>query len=201
MFEKLFKPSGTLLEVFERQFEEENGTLVYRRYGKGAAYRTTDTHKDELVGTYIREYRKNYILTIILSLLAFGCVIPLILVGVRPEGASFWIPFGALFVLIVAWFTWANHRAVARPEQVFSRNAPISSALSPEEARYRKLSQISYGSLALAPLFGLLMVFTMSDKFDVWSGYGRAIWLVPIGFALLSAVQALRKYKADHRLT
>ena len=195
---RFFQPSGTLLHVFERQFDEEHGQLVYRRYGKGPAYRVTISQRDELIEGYIRDYRKNHLLMIALLIIVMGgLALGLVLAEADPESTIYWLALIIPILFIASWFVWANHLAVTRPARVFARDVPIAPQLSSTQARRKSLSEISYGMLALSPMFGLLIVFLMSDEFNVWAGWGRSIWAVPIAFTALAAVQAFRKWRID----
>jgi len=74
---------------------------------------------------------------------------------------------------------------------------PIAPALAADEYRRRALSKISYGQLMLAPASGLVLLFSLSYRLDIWSGTGRLAWLIPIAFVLLAVVQDRRKFEVE----
>jgi len=153
-----------------------------------------------MIADYVRQYRKNHafmiasIWTILLSM-----VVVIALSDAQPTDSTLWWTLTPLFVLVMLWWVWTNQRAIVRPERELARSAPVSSALTKDEAQEKALSQISYGGLATIPFAGLLIVVLAMRYFDVWTGWGRLVWLAPIAFLGLAARQAMRKYRLENR--
>ncbi len=56
------------------------------------------------------------------------------------------------------------------------------------------LNRMTYGQLAGGAFAGVLLVFSVSGKYDIFAGWGR-LWLVSAcALVALSAIQAFRKW-------
>ena len=193
----LFESRG-LLEQFRRQFSEEDGGKVYRRYGKGAGYYISEEQRSEWTDRFRRRQRRPWMyLTLGLS-----AVIPMfitleVLVFAKAEVEPWRIAAGTLLVVAPAsaWALVASRRAMVEPARELENVAPAFPAYSEAEWRRKCLGEMSWRTLSLAPLAGLLVVWRMSEEFDIWHGWGRLAWLAPAGLLVLSAVQALRKFR------
>jgi hypothetical protein len=194
----LFGPSGAILHAYDAQFGEENGHFVYRRSGKGEAYRITQEAYEDLRAAYIRQYRRTYLLFMALTLTALSAILAgMMMLDVPSDSLAFYVILGATIAPLIALFVHMNHRATTAPARLFEREIPVAPALDREERRRRALGRISYGQLLLAPVVGLVLLFSLSDDVDIWSGAGRLAWLIPAGFSLLAAVQAWRKFEVE----
>jgi hypothetical protein len=184
--------------VFERQFSDEGGILVYRRYGKGTAYRVSEAQREEMTAQYLRDFRKSYLIMIALIWFVLGLsVVFLVASNTEPDDDTFWIIAPPL-VLVTIWYVWRNRRDTLRPERELSRSTPVGPALSRVDAKRKALSQVSYGKLASAPFLGALGVLVMAKHFDPWTGFSRLVWLFPAAITTLAGVQAYRKFRFEH---
>jgi len=151
-----------------------------------------------MIAKYVGDHRKRgglLIAIVVLSILVMAVAVAAS--GIEPDESTLWWIMGPLWVLLITWFVVANQRAVTAPERELSRMAPIASALTSDETRAKFLSQTSYGTFAMAPLAGLAIVVVTGKYLDIWSGWGRLVWLAPLGFACLGALQASRKYRLE----
>ena len=194
----LFGPSAAILQAYDAQFGEENGQFVYRRFGKGEAYRITEDYFEELRAAYTRDYRRIYAAFMagtVAILLASAAGIAIL--NVAPDGLGAYSVLAIILAALVALLMYANQRAVTAPARWLERDVPVALPLDPQEHRRRSLSRISYRQLLLAPVLGLVVLFSVSDDVDIWSGAGRLAWLVPAGFTALAAFQAWRKFNVE----
>ncbi len=102
-----------------------------------------------------------------------------------------WGGIAAILVPFMAIYYWAWNA----PSRELERRTPEGAALTKEEARALALSKITYGQLALVPLMGGGLVWKMSNKTDVFHGWGL-VWLI-LGAALiaLAGVRAIQKWR------
>ena len=192
-----FRPNPQMVEHFGRQFKEQaDRSYIYRRYGKGAPYRITEQQWEDFHAEYSQGFRRLWIgmISYIWLALALGVVWLIALDGNETN-----LLFGmiAMFLPGIAGFVWLNRRLHTAPERALERETPIGAELTREEWRREALSQMSYRNLALAPFVGIFLVISMSDNFDIQAGWGRMIWLVPIGLTAFAAIQAYRKYQIE----
>lgn len=197
MFSGWFKPNPTLVESFERQFGEEDGILVYRRRGTGTAYRVTQAQRESMSDAYMSEARKNHlIMHAVIWLVLLGAIAVMLMSGLEPDSIWAWAIIGGPLALLTAWFVWANQQAMARPDEQLVRTQPVvAGPLNREDAQKKALSQVSYGQLSLSAIAGLVIVLVGADYFDVWAGWGRLVWIIPVAFVALAATQAFRKHR------
>jgi hypothetical protein len=84
--------------------------------------------------------------------------------------------------------------AGSAPARELSRRAAVGPARSRAEMRRLLLDRMTYGQLAGGAFAGMLLVFSVSGKYDIYAGWGR-LWLVLAGaLVALSAVQIFRKW-------
>jgi hypothetical protein len=181
---------------FTRQFLEENGTLVYRRHGRGPAYQVTDEQVQSFVDEYMRRTRIAR-LSLFLATIVLGGGGALLLADVQPLPSDGMIAAWAigLVVVLVGAFVWAELRSQTSPERVLGGSAPISAEIDNDEWTRRQLEAVPWINFVILPLVGLFIVWAFRDDVDAFGGWGRLIWLVPIAMTMLALVQGLRKWR------
>lgn len=182
--------SRQLSDMFAAQFTPHGSGFLYRRDHVGAGYAVTAAERDAFVAAYGREWRWTLWGAVAACFVLAGVAI---VAFDRPGPA---LVFAATLVL-GALPAWRHRRSWRRPERALARRLPSRPALDRRAARREKLSRITWGNLALGPVFAaVLAARAWRDEGGVhgWA----ALWIVA-GAALLamSAVQAWRKWRAE----
>jgi hypothetical protein len=115
----LFGPSAAILQAYDAQFGEENGQLVYRRSGKGEAYRITPDRYEDLRAAYIRDYRRLYAIftaSVVATMLAV--LAGMVILDVAPDGPGYYVILGTTIAVLLAVFVYSNQRALTAPAQL-----------------------------------------------------------------------------------
>jgi hypothetical protein len=185
---------------FMRQFVEESGALVYRRHGRGPAYRVTQQQAQDFLDQYMRHTRISRIV-LFLATVALGGGGALLLAQAEPppgdETIAAW--GGGLVVLLVGLFVWAELHSQTSPARELAATAPVAPAIDRDEWTRTQLEAVPWFNFAILPFMGLFVVWALRDEIGPLHGWGRAIWLVPLAFAVLASVQALRKWRTVRR--
>jgi hypothetical protein len=196
----LFGANPQILAAFERQFGVENGQLVYRRYGKGAAYRVTDEQRS----LWKKQYRRRALLAQWgllggIGLIAIALTWYSVSTSTDPDSLAVGgTMFGATLLLIIAFFL-ANKRAMTWPERQLERETPLSTPLDPETARRKFFARLSFRQMAMAPLLAVGLIALQRGRafLDPLHGWGLLGWLFVGGVSLLACLAAYRKWQAE----
>lgn len=190
--------AADIASQFMRQFAQESGVLVYRRHGKGAAYRVTEQETADFLARYTRRTRLHR-LALVLATVALGVGGALLIDAVRWQPGDAVLAasiIGAVLVLVAA-FVWLEMRSLTLPDRVLAaRRAPISSALDAREWSRAQLAKAPWINFLIVPLVGFYLPWALNDQVDVMHGWGRLVWLFPLGFVLLAGIQGWRKWRS-----
>jgi hypothetical protein len=187
---------------FMRQFSEEDGALVYRRHGSGPAFRVNQDEVSAFLDTYMRRTRIYRAGMIVLTFgIMGGGVFLLDAIGAHPSEKALTIGIIALITFLVAGYVYLEMRNMTSPDRVLSaRRTPVSAAYDSGQWSRTQLEKAPWINFSILPLAGLYIVWALRDEVDSMHGWGRLIWLAPLAFTLLAAIQAWRKWRfASHR--
>jgi len=188
--------TADIANQFLRQFTEEDGALVYRRHGRGPAYRVTDGQTQDYLARYMRRTRIARF-ALFAATVAFGGGGAWLLAQADPmpsEGVITAWTIGFVAAL-VALFVWAELRAQTLPHRELSRTAPASPEIDKADWTRHQLKSVPWVNFAIPPIMGLFLVWSLHKEVDLAAGWGRLVWLVPVAFTALAGVQAWRKWK------
>ena len=174
--------------------------LVYRRHGRGPAFRVSEEQAQDFLDRYMRRTRIAR-LTLFLATIALGGGGAVLLAqadSVPGEGTIAAWAIG-MVVLLVGVFVWAEMRNQAYPARELAGSAPVSSAIDKDEWSRTQLEAVPWFNFAILPIMGLFIVWAFRDEVDPLSGWGRAMWLVPAAMATLAGIQAVRKWRVTVR--
>jgi hypothetical protein len=182
--------SKRLIDLFAAQFTLEGSGFLYRRNQVGAGYLVSVAERDAFVAAHRREWRRIFWAAILGVVVVVGAMVALF------EEPDKGVTIAATIVLI-GLLTLLHLWAWRRPERVLARRVPSLPALDRGAARRKNLSQVTWGNLALGPVFALVLASrAWRDDGGVrgWS----ALWLVAaVGLMGMSAVQAWRKWRVE----
>lgn len=183
-----------LQAYYERQFEEDGPTILFRLKGTGPAYKVSeDERKSYLEETGRAARRGIYWLIGIMALGVLANTAFAVLTDHGDDPLTIFLGTGlAVFAGMAVWLRMLGRPAGRLKDRLIGR-LPVKPALDRAEVRRLKLSQIKYGQLALIPPISL--VFLIQRDIDPFSGWGRLLWLLPISFTLVAAIQAYRKWR------
>ena len=183
-------------QIFEDQFEPNGENYLYRRWQKGPPIPVTAAERQRFIDDYGHRLRNSnwgiwgglLILTVLVIWWSVQSNADL------PDVPMF-IGIGAIALASIVYIM----RAGTAPARELGRRAVVGQARSRAELRRLMLSRMSYGQLAAAAFPGILLVFIVSGRHDVSSGWGR-LWLLFAGaLVVLAGVQAFRKWRFDRQ--
>lgn len=181
--------SKQLSEMFAAQFTPHGSGFLYRRDHVGAGYMVTAAERDAFVAAYGREWQRLFWGAIVGTGVLIG-----ILVAVFDEPGAGVTITGT--VSIIALLVLVHLRSWRAPERALARRLPSLPALDRQAARREKLARVTWGNLALAPVFALMLA-TRGWRDGGVHGWD-ALWIVA-GVVLIAfcAVQAVRKWRSE----
>lgn len=183
-----------LQAYYERQFEEDGSTILFRMKGTGPAYKVSaDERKSYLDETSYAVQRGRFWLIGIMITGILATVLFSVAIDRGDDQLGIYLGSGLSTAAGLAIWLRMLGMPNTRMKVRLIRRLPVKPALDREAIRRQKLSQISYGQLALIPLLSL--VFLIQRDADPFSGWGRLLWLLPISITLVAAVQAYRKWR------
>lgn len=182
--------SKQLSEMFAAQFTPHGSGFLYRRDHVGAGYVVTAAERDAFVAAYRRDWQRLFWGAMVGVIVLVGALVALF----DEPGAVVTIAGTVLFIALLVLVHLRSWRAT---ERALARRMPIMPALDRQAARGEKLSRVTWGNLALGPVFaGVLAARAWRDDDEVhgWA----ALWIVAgVALAAMSAVQAWRKWRAE----
>ncbi|NTS63792.1 hypothetical protein HRV97_01285 [Sphingomonas sp. HHU CXW] len=181
--------SKRLIDLFAAQFTPEGSGFLYRRNQVGAGYLVSVAERDAFVAAHRREWRRIFWAAILGVVVVVGAMVALF------EEPHKGVTIAATIVLI-GFLTLLHLWAWRRPERALALRVPSLPALDRGAARRKNLSQVTWGNLALSPVFALVLGSRAwgDDGVHGWS----ALWLVAaVGLMGMSAVQAWRKWRVE----
>lgn len=187
-------------DQFASQFAAIDGGFEYRYRGSGAAYRVSTQEKLELEAAFKRRlwwaFGAVFAFTLV-PLFGFGPIV--ILTETRPSNwFSAAMPFFSLGLSLVAFLSIARS-AFRMPLAVVARRSPVQPATSSANLEHTRFSNITYRKLALGPPVFVLITLWIGVDFDIWQGYGRLVWLMPILGTCYWTYVAWQKWLFDKR--
>lgn len=178
-------------ELFSDQFEPDGAGFLYRKSMKGAAIRVTEGERDAFISAFNRRLRYAAWSIVPATLLLIGLLVVLVPDVDSPTAQV------AMYVglaLILAPFLLAYYWAWNAPSRELERRPLASEARSRDEVRQLMFAKMTYGQLGLAAAGGVLLVWKVSAKHDVFHGWG-VLWLVFASLLIaVAAIQACRKW-------
>ena len=179
------------------QFVREGDGLVYRRHGRGAAYRVTESQAQEFLDQYMRRTRVARVVLFLATIaLGGGGALLLTLADPLPSNGSIAAWSVGLVAVLVSVFVWAEMRSQILPERELAQTAPVGPAIDKDEWTRAQLEQVPWINLAILPLMGFFIVWAFRGEVDLYAGWGRVMWLIPAACVLLASVQAVRKWRS-----
>ena len=181
--------SERLVDLFAAQFTPEGSGYLYRRNQVGAGYFVGAAEHDMFIAAYQREWRRLFWAAILGVMVVVGAIVAVF--DEPDEGVTIAATVGIIGSLILL-----HLRAWRRPERALARRLPSLPALDRAAARRKNLSQVTWGDLALVPVFALVLA-SRAWRDDAAVRGWSALWLVAgVGLMVMSAVQAWRKWRA-----
>jgi hypothetical protein len=189
-----------LRENFEAQFEAAGeGRYFYRRNQKGEPIPVSAEERERFVRQYVK--RIWLVLSGMMAVLfAFMVLFVWLTVATNSElsDVQLYLGIGVISVIAIGLMYWVR----GAPARELEGRTPVGRERSTDEMRAIFFQKISYGQLATAAGFGVILPFMQTfgrHPVDVFHGWGR-LWLV-LGAALvlLAAVQAFRKWRFDNQ--
>jgi hypothetical protein len=178
-------------QIFADQFVNDGNGYIYRKSSKGAPVRVTEAERDEFVANFSR-WLKYTSWGLLVSMLAV--IAGLFLAGADLDKASGQTAMYASMGLLIAIFLGAYFWAWSMPVRALSRRATLGSPLSKNEVRALAFTKITYPQLALAAGMAVLILLRVSERYDIFHGWG-IIWLMmAITLIIAAMVQAVRKW-------
>jgi hypothetical protein len=185
---------GTDVEqIFRRQFECENGRLVFRQNQRAAPVPISESEMEQCV----EEFRKRYRVVMIGGVAVMMAVI----VTLVAVGADDWLNRdGFMWLLVDSWataFLIAFRWAWRSPTTDFAQRMPIGLERSREDVRRTMLAQRSYLQLLGLAAFGL---FLATLKTKAWPPTTVDDWVSLIGggfIAVMACWSVLRKWSFE----
>jgi hypothetical protein len=193
--------SGEIAAQFMRQFLRENGILVYRRHGRGPAYRVNDGQVQDFLDRYMRRTRISRLALLLATIaLGGGGAVVLAQLGSTPGEGMIAAWAVGLVILLVGVFVWAEMRSLTSPERELANTAPVAPAIDRDEWTRSQLQKVPWINFAILPAMGLFIVWAFREDVHPSQGWGRLIWLIPAAMTALAGVQAVRKWRSARRL-
>jgi peptidoglycan/LPS O-acetylase OafA/YrhL len=181
-------------EIFADQFESSDSGLVYRKSMKGAPIPISIAERDDFITIFDRHLR--YAIWSIIILMLLGVCL---LVAFIPEdeisffNALMYIGIALILCFFMAIYYWAWNG----PARALERRAAVGGARSRTEMKQLMLAKTSYGQLMAAAAGYFVMLWGVSERHDIFHGWGL-LWLaLGLIILVLSAIQAIRKWRFD----
>jgi hypothetical protein len=185
-------------ESFEAQFDDAGeNRYLYRRNQKGEAIPVTAEERDRFIRQYVR--RIWFILGGMMAVLLvfWGVVIWWTISDSRnfPDTAMYvgTVVIAAVPITLMYWIRGA-------PARELEGRTPVGRERSSDEMKAIFFKKTSYGQLAGAAAFGLIVPLMMGfgkSPVDVFHGWGRLWWILGGALALFVAIQAFRKWRFE----
>ncbi|MBT0667689.1 hypothetical protein HT136_04840 [Novosphingobium profundi] len=191
----LFRTRGRRAsQLFADQFEAAGSGFVYRHSLKGPPRPVGEEERDAFCARYDRRMRRLPWAAAGITLLV---VLPLALFGPGFEHRFANLFSGAVGVLLFAGILVVQRWEWNHPRRVLCERASVGPALSREELSRRRLAQVSYRQLVLAPVLVGVLMWRISERLHLPPQW-NAFWLA-LCTALLTliAIQAFRKWRAE----
>ncbi|MCW3848666.1 hypothetical protein OF829_15630 [Sphingomonas sp. LB-2] len=189
--------SDYVTSTFADQFERKGSDFIYRRNLRGAPIRVTAAERDMFVAGFRRSYKVLIAVMTVSVVLLLALVIAL---GGLDDGADpvmMGLGMAGAAIIFIVGVVWAVRRIYGAPARALAQRVAEGEPLTRDEGRRMTLSSISYGTFAMAAIFGFGITGLKAIKYDVWHGWGRLWWLPAIFLGGLSAVQAFRKWRME----
>jgi uncharacterized integral membrane protein len=183
-----------LSEMFADQFEKDSQGVLYRKSMKEAPIRVTASERDALV-TQFRKRMRLALWSIVVGTVLLLALLVVLLPNTDGEASNVATYAGltAIVVPVLGVHRWAWNA----PARKLDRRPTVGSERNRAEIRRLMLSRMTFGQLAFAVVASVLMASKISDKVDVFHGWG-IIWLVFAGVVILGAgIQAVRKWTIE----
>ncbi|WP_019516747.1 hypothetical protein [Sphingomonas sp. Mn802worker] len=181
--------SKQLSDMFAAQFTPHGSGFLYRRDHVGAGYMVTAAEREAFVAAYLRDWRRLFWGGIAGVIVLVGALVALFdepAAGVTIAGT----------VSLIALLTLPYLRSWRRPERELARRMPSLPALDRHAARREKLARVTWGNLALAPMFALMLA--MRGWRDGGVHGWDALWIVAgVVLIVFCVVQAVRKWRSE----
>lgn len=178
-------------QMFADQFEPDGKGFLYRKSARGAPIRVTETERDRFVESFNQRIRYTTWWIVPLTILLIG-----LLTFFAPDVDSassqvaIWVGIGLILAPFLLFYYWAWNA----PSRELERRPMVGAERSREEIRRIMFAKLTYRQLAFVPLAAVAMVWNVSEKNDVFHGWGR-LWLVfGGGLIAIACVQAIRKW-------
>ncbi len=183
-----------LVDHFSRQFDYENGTLIYRKNQKAAGVPVTEAERNAFISEYRRSAKRTmWTMGAALIVTMAGFVIVAVAADIDLDDPWISPAIYAVIAGIAIFFIVRLYGLSGAPERSLHR-LPIVAARTKTEMKQRGMQQITYAQLATAGVFGFLVFWQHWDTQDA----EYYTWLI-LGAALVvgALVQAGRKFIHD----
>lgn len=178
-------------QAFEGQFTAERHDYIYRKDRKGPPIRVSDLERDEFVAAFNKRIRLTMwcILPLAVSLILLLIFLPSRAHSLAFDMASFGggAAIATLFMIIERW-------AWNAPFRELQQRAPEGPPLSKDETQALTFATITYGQLTLPSITGVWLILYMSQKTDVFHGWGLFGLLIGGGLIGYAVIQVIRKW-------
>lgn len=178
-------------QVFSDQFVSDGDAYIYRKSSKGASYRVSAAERGQFMDrfdSWIRYLSWGMVAGMIIIITGF------ILADVDLDGPSGQVAMYGSLGLLIAGFMAGYFWAWNMPLREIGHRPVVGSPLSKSEARALVFSKITYGQLALGAGMGVFMLVRVSERHDIFHGWG-ILWLLFTAVIFVAvAVQAVRKW-------
>lgn len=144
---------------FAAQFSDEDGKILYRKHGVGAAFRVDERERDEFIAAFKQTQRISKALLVGAILLWAGVFVGLMLMY-RWNLDDPWKKGTAAIPLIVVSisFVWHGLRIYGVPERTLPESRRCAPPRGHDERKRKALTELSYIQLAIVPLVPLLLL-------------------------------------------
>jgi len=178
-------------QIFSEQFVREGDDYIYRKSSKGAPVRVTAAERDGFIGRFHIWLRyASWGMLAGMLIIIMGLVLAGVDLDTTSGQAAMYVSLGFTVSAFMGAYFWAWNM----PMREIGHRPILGSPLSKSEARAVAFAKITYGQLAFAAGMGVLMLFRVSDRYDIFHGWG-VLWLIfSIVIILAAAAQAVRKW-------
>jgi tetratricopeptide (TPR) repeat protein len=182
-------------QSFADQFEPRGNDFIYRKSQKGAGFKVTSAERHRFVESFDNHLRRAKWIIGIGCAVVLGIVVALSMyLNMDPSTPIIFAGVGLAMIPYLAYFRWAW----VGPARELANRIPVAGERSPEDVQRLRFQRMSYGQLASAAFGGLAVPFVGVSRGGIFSGWNE-LWLVFGGaIVLLTAVQALRKWRFEH---
>jgi hypothetical protein len=181
-------------QLFADQFESDGENFIYRKSLKGPPIRVTSAERETYIDRFNRSLRYSSWGVGLGTLVVLASAVWMsVQSGSDPSDAYVYIGLGALVAVYLVYYFWAW----GAPARELARRPALGDARSRAEVRRLMFLRLSYGKLATAAFGGIFLVFSISGRQDVFSGWGRLWLLFAGGLIPLAGIQAFRKWRFE----